>query len=761
MNLWVTGNGAFPADAPLRTSDWVFRVGNNTTGVSSFTKASGTFDDSGSRPRIYWVATPLDWASGSQIGIRLEVPASTVTTLSALAANGSTDGSNFSVPLALTPSLSSAQLAYSASVASTVTHVKFTLATTHNDATVQMGTSPTNLAAVAAGAESEAYTLTYGANTILAVVTAEDEFSKQTYTLTVTRADPSSSLGELTVNGSTDGSDFSVPLALAPSFSPSQLAYSASVDQDVTHVKLTPTATDGASTVEVGTPGNLATVATGEDSAAIPLDDATTILAVVTASNNSSTQTYTLTVTPAGVADQVHRAALPEVARAVAAQVNGAISARVEQALNGNRATASANLGGQSSLAGVLQTHAPSLINENRSLRDLLHGSDFVLPLNGGDGGAAVRSASVWGSGEYRNLSGEDGSLEFDGNLYGAQLGVDAKVRDNMLAGVALSWSEGELQYEDGSGSASGQGDYEVDVISLHPYLGGHIGQFDWWATLGYGSGEVVVTPNSGEAASNDTSMTTLGVGGSGLLWSRADDGARVHLKGEFTRTQMDMEKSAQVDSLSVKTDLARIALAASRTRSLAGGGQMSPSLSLGVRQDGGDGNTGSGAEVGGSVRYDNAESGVSASVSAHGLFGRSDYEEWGVQAFMRLSPGADGQGLSFVMRPGYGNNAGASAGDTGRIWSHGLRGDATPATHDASGRLEMRLGYGLSTSGGRDGLLTPWSGLTLHDDGKRYRLGLDWASGGSFTLRLHGERRESASADADHAVLLKGEARF
>ncbi len=763
--IWFPGSGALPADAPLRTSDWVLRVGNFNTGVSSFTKASGQFDSS--NPRVFWdspaAVQPLDWSDNSQVGVRLEVPASTDTTLSALSGNGSTDGSNFSVPVTLT---SSEQLAYSGSVASNITHVKFTPTT--NDATVQMGTSPTNLAAaVIAGAESAAYTLTYGANTILAVVTAEDEFSKQTYTVTVTRVDPSSSLDQLTVNGSTDESNFS-PIALTPSFSTQQLTYMASVDRDVTQVKLTPTATDSAATVQVGTtPDNLATVATGAESEVILLntDDAnTTILVVVTASNNSSTQTYTLTVTVthAGVAEQLHRTALPEVAREVAARVNGAISARVEQAWRA-APTASANLAGQSSLAGVLQTHAPSLINDNRPLRDLLNGSDFVLPLNGGDGGGgAVRSASVWGSGEYRSLSGEDGDLEFDGSLYGAQLGVDAKVRDNLLVGMALSWSDGEFEYESGSGGASSTGDYEVDVISLHPYLSGHIEQFDWWATFGYGSGEVVVTPDSDQATSNDLSMAMLGVGGSGVLWSRND--TRVHLKGEFTRTQMDVDRSAEVDSLSVKTDLARIALAASRTRSLAGGGQMSPSLSLGVRQDGGDGNTGTGAEIGGSVRYDNAQSGVSASLSAHGLFGRSDYEEWGVQAFVRLSPGADGQGLSVVMSPGYGNG-GAGVGDTGRIWSNGLRGDAIPTAHDPSGRLEMRLGYGLSAPGGRNGLLTPWSGLTLHDNGKLYRLGLDWSSGGSFpfTLRLHGERREHGNerADADHAVVLKGEARF
>ncbi len=458
-------------------------------------------------------------------------------------------------------------------------------------------------------------------------------------------------------------------------------------------------------------------------------------------------------------ADQLHRTALPEVARAVAGRVTGAISARVGQVLNGGGGTtASANLGGQSSLAGALQTHAPGLINENRPLRDLLHGSNFVLPFHTESSRAdGVRKTSLWGSGEYRNLSGENDGLEFDGTLHGAQIGVDSKLRENLLAGVALSWSQGEFDYQDTGEGGGGNGSYEIDLQAIHPYLGWRSGALSWWATAGYGTGEVEITPEGSTATSSDVNLRTIGTGGSGLLWSSGT--ASVRLKGEFTQTEMEVEKSEQTAALTVDATLMRLAAEASRTRSLAGGGHLSPSLSLGMRHDGGDGNTGAGAEITTGVRYTNPQTGINASATAHALLGRNDYEEWGIQATLRNSPGADGQGLSFVMRPGYGNNGGG--GNTGQIWSNGLRGEATPTAHDPSGRLEIRLGYGLSAPGERDGLLTPWGGLTLQENGKLYRLGLDWSSGGQFTLRLSGERRESANADADHAVLLKGETRF
>ena len=186
-----------------------------------------------------------------------------------------------------------------------------------------------------------------------------------------------------------------------------------------------------------------------------------------------------ITIVPAAPAELVHRAVLPEVARAVADRVTGAISARVERVLNGGGGGSAASLGGQGTLAGALVSHAPDLLNDRRPLRDLLDGSQFVLPLNG-DGGGGLRSASLWGSGDYRTLSGERDGLDFDGNLLGAQLGADSMVRDDLLAGVVLSWSQGEFDYEDGSGGG-GKGDYEVDVISLHPYLGGRTDQLDWW----------------------------------------------------------------------------------------------------------------------------------------------------------------------------------------------------------------------------------------------------------------------------------------
>ena len=82
--------------------------------------------------------------------------------------------------------------------------------------------------------------------------------------------------------------------------------------------------------------------------------------------------------------------------------------------------------------------------------------------------------------------------------------------------------------------------------------------------------------------------------------------------------------------------------------------------------------------------------------------------------------------------------------------------GDSPP-----QGRLEAKLGYGLSALGGQ-GLLTPYGGFSLAGEGAQsYRIGGRFEIGTAFSLSLEGERREAANDEPDHGVMLRGELRF
>ena len=479
-----------------------------------------------------------------------------------------------------------------------------------------------------------------------------------------------------------------------------------------------------------------------------------------TASDADGTRTermFTLRVDPApSDMAQASRIVLPEVARALADQTVGAVRARVRQAGRESQVP-SAALAGKHTLAEVVTAHGPSMADGSRRLKDLLGDSDFTLPLNpaGEATGGGGLPSTLWGNGDFRDLTGDSNGIEYNGDLFSARVGVDGHLRNDLMVGAALSWSQADMTYRDGDGS----GEYEVDLTSFHPYLGWREGAMEWWATIGRGSGRVKVLGDAGRWVS-DVRMRTAAVGGSGQLWE--DDRATVRLKGEAMGTRMDVKEAGGLSVPRVDVTLMRLAAEASRTRSLPGGGNLSPTLSLGARQDGGDGNTGTAAEVGGSVHYENPETGVRTSASVHALLGRSGHDEWGIQGLVRLSPGADGQGLSVTLRPVYRDSGGGSGDDADRIWARGLhKNDADTAARDSGGRLHVRLSYGLSAPGGRNGLLTPWGGLTLDGDATDYRLGLDWAPGGSFSLHLSGERHETTNADASHAVMLRGDVRF
>ncbi len=494
-----------------------------------------------------------------------------------------------------------------------------------------------------------------------------------------------------------------------------------------------------------------------------PTAMATTTLTYTVTDANGATATadFTVTVALPRFAD-LNRTILPEVARAIAGHTVGAIARRVTQA-RADGVTDSAgsfNLGGQTTVAGVagaLASHGQAMADGTLSLKDLLGGGDFVLPLNAraAAGAPGLSSLAFWGAGDYSNLDGSGGAVDWDGDLFSAHLGADARLRDDLLVGLAVSWSRVDLDYSDPGRSGDYEfGDYELDLTSFHPYVGWSAlsGKLDLWATVGYGWGDLEIADDEAQQASSDVEMRTVAVGGLGRLLKVG--ATTLRLKGDALLTEMEVEGSDEMAGLTVDARRVRMILEGSRTHTLADGAQLEPSLEVGVRHDGGDGETGFWAELGGGVRYSNPVMGLTLEGRARTLVGRDSYGEWGVNGLIRLERG-NGRGLSFNLSPGYGE----TGSGTQRLWQQGVH-DKIDGERDYGARMDLRLGYGLPAFGGR-GLLTPYSEVTFGDSARNYRLGMEWELGALFELNLTGERHESSDGAADHAIMLKGEVRF
>ena len=97
------------------------------------------------------------------------------------------------------------------------------------------------------------------------------------------------------------------------------------------------------------------------------------------------------------------------------------------------------------------------------------------------------------------------------------------------------------------------------------------------------------------------------------------------------------------------------------------------------------------------------------------------------------------------------------------RLWSIQDARRLTPnGDRKPGGRLEAEIGYGVGVSGGR-GVLTPYSGLSLSNDGERtYRLGGRWNIAPAFSMSLEGDRLENADEDSpEHSLMLRGSMRW
>ena len=335
-----------------------------------------------------------------------------------------------------------------------------------------------------------------------------------------------------------------------------------------------------------------------------------------------------------GAFTDLNETILPEVARALADQTVNAITQRIDQVRNG--ANRSASFAGQSSLAGVATAHGQGMSDGSVDMKAMLGNSGFALPLNAGDGtgggtnGIGGGSLTFWGGADYRNLDGSGGGIDFDGDLFSLQLGVDGKPRDGLLIGLAASWSESEVDYRD----ASGRGEHQLEIASLHPYASWETQDgLDLWATAGFGQGDLEITGDGQDRVSSDVETRTVGAG----VGYQLPGSSTFRLKGSALLSELEVEGGDGIAALEVNTSLLRIALERSSKRTLPGGAYIEPSWEFGARYDGGDGDSGDGdvglrglgAELGAGLRYANPAVGLTLEGNARTLVGRKDYQEF------------------------------------------------------------------------------------------------------------------------------------
>ena len=404
---------------------------------------------------------------------------------------------------------------------------------------------------------------------------------------------------------------------------------------------------------------------------------------------------------------------------------------------------------------------------------ELLTRSSFRFSPGAGAAGGAPAAPGGWTFWGRASAGGFEGrpedDLALDGTVRSAYLGADYRFGAGPLVGLALSRTTSLIGFESG---INGTGTVDARLTSLYPYA-------QWSPRAGLSVWGLVGAGRGTAALSEDATRRRYETG-MGMAMTAA--GVRQRLTGVL---------AVKADAFEVRTDadeaegLAGVVANVRRLRvasevvgrwGLSGGSSIASQVEVGARFDGGDAETGAGAEAGAGIGY--VHEGIGLSVDARGralvAHQASSFREWGASVAVRLRPSGEAGGLSFTLEPSWGNAASGVA----TLWREGaaagapgvpLGGSLSPAQaggvplaseRASASRLHMEVDYTIVLADG--GRVAPFGRWAVEGgSGRRLNVGVRLSVLEAATLDLFGEEVSGGAEPADRRLGLQGAVRF
>ncbi len=375
------------------------------------------------------------------------------------------------------------------------------------------------------------------------------------------------------------------------------------------------------------------------------------------------------------------------------------------------------------------------------TVREALLNSSFTAT---GEKDATGGSVSFWGRATQGHFDGREGAFSLDGETTTALLGTDY-AKDNWLVGLTLIQSDGEGRYTDTEPDTrthsqlctqqmsaqtrqvlcegavrEGDGEVEASLTAITPYASIQASDsIRLWGTLGQGSGEVTLQPELGDAIPSDMnwSMAALGMRGDLL---QQEQGLSLALTADALWSRTESDQTHALAASNASTTRIRAGLESSWKKNLANG-QVTPRLEVGIRQDGGDAETGTGLEVGGGIAWHDTNLGLSLDLSGRTLVSHDsdDLKDRGVAASFTFDPEPQSQqGLSLTVNQDWG---GQSTGGLDALFAEESISERTGSASES--RWNAQAAYGFSMLSGRF-TGSPYIGTGITDSTQEYTLG-------------------------------------
>ena len=434
--------------------------------------------------------------------------------------------------------------------------------------------------------------------------------------------------------------------------------------------------------------------------------------------------------------------------RSVAEGARQAVAGRIEAAMRGRTGSGHASSGGGSaeewagralaSLAGSPTSTDPTMQAPRRpaggeALERLLPQVSFSADIGGREQGSAPRF-SVWGEGSAQGFRGEPGGISYDGGMRALTVGADARLGTGAGVGLSVMRSGGEFDYT----SAALEGTLDHAMTTVHPYLFFQpTPGLGLWAMAGYGTGQL-------EAARATPAMdATLRM---------VSGGARLPL---VRRGAFGLSLASDVFGVRMSAGDDGAEGAATRGRALVEATYAANGFKVGAeaggRYDGGDADTGAGAEAGASVAY--AGGGLDMALNGRMAYGSGGHREWGAALRLAWDPGARDRGFRLVVSPGHGHD---------RRGLQRLLDDAPLAAGAArqyASRVDAEAGYGIAAFG--NGSLDTYGRFSARDGASAWTLGAGYDLGRSLKFSLEAVHARVGSAPVRQGLRAGLDVRF
>ena len=402
-------------------------------------------------------------------------------------------------------------------------------------------------------------------------------------------------------------------------------------------------------------------------------DERTTLTFTLMVTNtNGPSSTATLTVTVGRSSERALQKTLAAFGRAFAADAVDMISGH----LAGNGAATTTNrftLGGQEIMRDdTSNPEGAALALENQSnpwgdiwqddnpdinymsTRALLEKSAFHYTLSDSGNGSGARS--VWGRATFGNFEGKPDNLTLDGDLRSAYLGMDYHASEQRQAGVAISYTEGDVDYTDNNANNNSTGNLDAELTSVLPYMRWTTdGGLGVWGLLGYGQGDATLNEDGRDPTETDIEMLLAAAGLRGNSWSLSRTEVSWKASAFAVEMESDAVASQELPSVNAESQRLRLALEGRRTSGKSSGGKwLIPGWELGLRWDNGDAESGAGADLGLGLQYTNPADGWQVQVRSRYLVvhEESDYKEWSASVEARKDFGSRNRGLALTLTP-------------------------------------------------------------------------------------------------------------